>query len=335
LIVSHERHELPAPHPRGSVVSVGVFDGVHLGHQAILRGNLLRAREIGAQPTVVTFREHPKSVLLGRAPRTLTSLEHRLELFRRAGIEHTLVLTFDEELRQIPARDFATQVLVTGLGARKFVLGFDSKFGKDRQGTPEYLQSLGFDVEIAPKVKVAGRAVSSTAIREAVELGDLEQAAHMLGRPVAVYGDVVRGDALGRKLGFPTANLDLHHELRPPPGVYAGFARRVRYAGDPGAEARTRASLSAADDGRAFEREDRHPAVANIGFRPTLGGDPPEAPRVEVHLIDFEGDLYGESIELEFAARLRQEMRFPDVQALQIQIAADVEKARRLLAEQG
>jgi riboflavin kinase/FMN adenylyltransferase len=223
LIVSHERSGLPALPPGGSVVSVGVFDGVHLGHQAILRGNLIRARELGAQPTVVTFGQHPKSVLLGRAPRTLTSLEHRLELFRRAGIAHTLVLTFDEELRRIPARVFAEEVLVRELGARKFVLGFDSKFGKDREGTPEYLQSLGLDVEIAPKVKVAGRAVSSSAIREAVELGDLEAASRMLGRPVAVYGDVVRGDALGRELGFPTANLDLHHERRE--CAIAGVAR--------------------------------------------------------------------------------------------------------------
>lgn len=337
---------------------MGVFDGVHLGHQAILRGNLIRAREIGAQPTVVTFGQHPKSLLLGRAPRTLTSLAHRLELFRRAGIGHTLVLTFDEELRQIPARAFAEEVLVEGLGARKFVLGFDSKFGKDRQGTPEYLQSLGLDVEIAPKVKVAGRAVSSTAIREAVELGDLEQAARMLGRPVAVYGEVVRGDALGRELGFPTANLDLHHELRPPPGVYAGFARRVRYA-QPAPDASTprearpecgsrpdapqaihagsgkRAASPACappDEGLALELDQRHPAVANIGFRPTLGGAPTESARVEVHLIDFSGDLYGESMELEFTSLLRQERRFPDLQALKLQIAADVESARRILS---
>jgi riboflavin kinase/FMN adenylyltransferase len=331
LIVSYELSGLGVPDARGSVVSVGVFDGVHLGHQAILRGNVVRAGELGARPTVVTFRQHPKSVLLGRAPRTLTSLEHRLELFRRAGIEHTLVLTFDEALRQIPAREFAFDVLIEKLGARKLVLGFDSKFGKDRQGTPEYLQSLGLDVEIAPKVKVAGRAVSSTAIREAVELGDLEGAARMLGRRVAVYGDVVTGDAFGRELGFPTANLDLHHELRPPPGVYAGFARCVSYA------PRTEDTLTPNIEGpneRASPMQPRRPAVANIGFRPTLGGSPLDAPRVEVHVIDFDGDLYGQSIELEFAAFLRAEQRFPDVQALKTQIAADVDQARKILALQ-
>jgi riboflavin kinase/FMN adenylyltransferase len=318
VIVSYERRGLPPPPERGSVVSVGVFDGVHLGHQAILRGNVVRAKEISAQPAVVTFRQHPKSVLLGRAPRTLTSLEHRLELFRRAGIEHTLVLTFDDELRQITARDFVDDVLVSGLRARKFVLGFDSKFGKDRQGTPEYLKSLGLDVEIAPKVKIGGRPVSSTAIREAVELGDLAQAARMLGRPVTVYGDVVAGDRIGRELGFPTANLDLHHELHPPPGVYAGYARHADEAGP-------------RSDDRAASAQ-RIPAVVNIGFRPTLGAPPPDAPRVEVHLIDFEGDLYGKAIELEFVAFLRAEQRFADLAALRDRIAADVESARRLLA---
>ena len=320
MIVSYERRGVPPPSERGSVVSVGVFDGVHLGHQAILRGNVVRAKELAAQPTVVTFRQHPKSVLLGRAPRTLTSLEHRLELFQRAGIEHTLVLSFDDELRQVTARDFVDEVLVRDLRARKFVLGFDSKFGKDRQGTPEYLQSLGLDVEIAPKVKIGGRPVSSTAIREAVELGDLAQAARMLGRPVTVYGDVVAGDRIGRELGFPTANLDLHHELHPPPGVYAGFARRVERVG------RSR--------GDRDDRAPPFPAVVNIGFRPTIGAPPPETPRVEVHLIDFDSDLYGQAIELEFVAFLRAEQRFVDVHALRNQIAADVESARQILARE-
>jgi riboflavin kinase/FMN adenylyltransferase len=314
VIVSYERSGVPAPPPEGAVVSIGVFDGVHLGHAAILRENLARARELGARPTVVTFREHPKRILLGRAPRTLTSLEHRIELFRRAGVEHTVALTFDEELRDIPAARFAREFLIGALGARRFVLGFDSKFGKDREGTPEHLRELGCDVEVVPQVLVAGRAVSSTAIREAVELGDLDGAARMLGRPVAVYGDVVAGEALGRELGFPTANLDLHHELRPPAGVYACFARRISY-------------------GRDAEAPPRLPAVANVGFRPTVGGEKPELPRVEVHLIDFSGDLYGEFLELEFVARLREERRFAGLEALRDQIALDVEAGRRVLAE--
>ncbi|MBL8859257.1 MAG: bifunctional riboflavin kinase/FAD synthetase [Planctomycetes bacterium] len=300
--------------PNGSVVSIGVFDGVHLGHQEILARNCKRARALKARATVVTFQDHPKRLLLGRAPRTLTSLEHRLELFRRAGIEHTVALSFDEELRAIHAPRFVTDFLVENLDARAFVLGFDSKFGRDREGTPELLMQMGLDVEVVGQVQVGERAVSSTAIREAVELGDLAGAARMLGRPVAVYGEVVQGDHLGRELGFPTANLDLHHELRPPNGVWACRARRVRYTPEPVVE-------------RALD------AVTNIGFRPTITGEKPVSPRVEVHLLDFEGDLYGQYIELEFVAFLREEQRFPSLEALKAQIARDVLRAREVLAQ--
>ena len=318
MILTTDRHPLPrtgsaAESARGSVVSIGVFDGVHLGHQKILERNTSEARRLGARSTVVTFRDHPKRVLLGRAPRTLTSLEHRLELFRRAGVEHTVALTFDEELKSIPAETFAREFLVGALDARKFVLGFDSKFGRDRAGTPEWLARLGFDVEVVPQVTIGGRAVSSTAIREAVELGDLAGAARMLGRPVTVYGEVVAGDRLGRQLGFPTANLDLHHELRPPNGVWAVRASRVRYTP---------------------ERVVESPlaGVANIGFRPTVDGQRPEVPRVEVHLLDFQGDLYGEYLEVEFVAFLREERKFPSVEALRDQIRVDVATARASLS---
>ena len=293
------------------MVSIGVFDGVHLGHRAILDRNVAVARELGAVPTVVTFRRHPKRLLLGRAPRTLTSLEHRLELFRRAGIEHAVALTFDEELRSLPAEDFAREICSEGLGVERFVLGFDSKFGKDRRGTPELLQTLGYPVEVAEKVVVAGRAVSSTAIREAVELGDLEGAQRMLGRRVSVLGRVVRGRQLGRELGFPTANLDLHHELHPPPGVYATWAL---VPGD--------------EEGR------RLPSVTNIGFRPTVTADEPGGePRaqVEVHLLDFAEDLYGRPLEVEFVERLRGEERFDGLELLRAAIQRDVDRARGLL----
>lgn len=310
MIVSLSIADLPAPDRNGSVVSVGVFDGLHLGHAAILRTNVERARALGARPTVVTFQEHPKSVLLGRAPRMLTSLAHRLELFRRAGIGHCVALTFDEELRRVPAAEFARRVLVERLGARKLVLGFDSKLGRDREGTPERLRALGHDVEVVEQVLVGGRAVSSTAIREAVELGDLDGAERMLGRRVALYGDVVHGRHLGHRLGFPTANLDLHHELRPPTGVYAAFAR----------------VLDGAHEGAA------HGAVVNVGFRPTVEGERATTPLVEVHVLDFDRDLYGRHIEVEFVARLRDEQRFPNLDALRAQIAADVARSREVLA---
>lgn len=313
MIVSYEAPGIPAPPAGGAVVSIGVFDGVHLGHQAILAANVARSGVLRARPTVVTFRGHPKELLLGRAPRTLTTLPHRLALFARAGIEHSVVLTFDAGLRTTPVEDFARELLVRRLGLRALVLGFDNKFGRDREGTPERLAALGYDVEVVPKVMVDERAVSSTAIREAVELGDLASAQRMLGRRVSVFGEVVRGDELGRRLGFPTANLDLHHELHPPPGVYACLARRL-------------------GPGGSLEVRSCHPAVCNIGFRPTVAGERPARPTVEVHLIGFQGDLYGEHLELEFVRALREERRFPDLAALGAQIGRDVAAARELLA---
>ncbi len=322
MISSLERDGPFSPAPNGAVVSVGVFDGVHLGHQEILRKNVAAARELGARPTVVTFRQHPKTVLLGRAPRTLTSLEHRLELFRRAGIEHTVALTFDDALRAVPAAEFAHEFLVGTLHARRLVLGFDSKFGRGREGTPEFLVAQGLAVDVVGQVLVGERPVSSTAIREAVELGDLEAAAAMLGRPVAVYGEVVPGQKVGRRLGFPTANLDLHHELHPPTGVYAVRARVIRY---PGAHAGIHAGEPEVGPALA--------GVANIGFRPTIDAPRPETPRIEVHLLDFEGDLYGRHLELEFVRRLRPEQRFDGLPALRAQIALDVQEARNVLQQ--
>ncbi|MCC6405826.1 MAG: bifunctional riboflavin kinase/FAD synthetase [Planctomycetes bacterium] len=313
MITSFDRRDLPSPPPEGAVVSIGVFDGVHLGHRATLEANLVRSRALGARSTVVTFGRHPKHVLLGREPKTLTSLEHRLELFRRLGIEHAVVLTFDESLRSLEAERFVREFLLAELGARAFVLGFDSKFGRDRRGTAELLQALGLDVQVVGQVLVGGHAVSSTAIREAVELGDLEAARRMLGRRVSVLGTVVPGDALGRKLGFPTANLDLHHELHPPGGVYACWVRPIGDGGPLPATAQ---------------------AVANIGTRPTVDATA-SRPRVEVHVLDFAGDLYGRSLEVDFVARLRGEQRFAGVDELRAQIGRDIEAARGILADAG
>ncbi len=303
------------PSPHGAVTSVGVFDGVHLGHQSILDANIARSASLGAEPTVVTFAQHPKEVLLGRAPRTLTTVEHRLALFARSGISHVVVMTFDEQLRNTTADAFTESILQAGLDTRAFVLGFDSKFGKDRAGGPESLRALGHDVEIAKKVLVDQRAVSSTAIREAVELGDLAGAKAMLGRAVTIYGEVVHGEALGRRLGFPTANLDLFHELQPPHGVYACKAHIVPPP-----------SASGAPDPR--ERIGSYSAAANIGRRPTVAA-PGAAALVEVHLLDFDGDLYGQRIELEFVHRIRAEKTFSSLDELQRAIAADVEAARK------
>jgi len=289
---------------------VGVFDGVHLGHFHVLREVVNRAKQSDLHSVMVTFADHPKSVLIGRAPATVTSLEHRLLLFRRAGIDATLVLRFTAELRELSAEDFTRKYLLDGLGLRELVFGFDSKFGKDRSGNPESLrplsEALGFAITEVPPLRLNGRAVSSTFIREAVQLGDLENAAAMLGRPVSVLGTVVPGDQRGRELGFPTANLDLHHVLHPPRGVYAGLVRM------PGAE----------EPGLL-------PAVINLGVRPTFDGG---TEKVEVHLIDFHGDLYGQELEVYFLQAIRPESSFASADALRIQIQADLADARVILA---
>ncbi|MFQ5749013.1 MAG: riboflavin biosynthesis protein RibF [Planctomycetota bacterium] len=291
----------PSP-GRGCVLTLGVFDGVHLGHFMVLRKVMEQARSRGLEAAVVTFAGHPKEVLLGRSPATVTSLEHRLLLFERAGMETALVLEFTPELRQLAARDFLRQVLLKGLGARALVLGFDSKFGRDREGNAETLVPLlreaGVGLTVVSALRIGGRAVSSSAIREAVSLGELDRAAVMLGRPVSLLGTVVPGDGRGREIGFPTANLDLHHELRPPRGVYAALV---------------------------LVRGELRSGVVNIGKRPTFGGD---RTQVEVHLPGFQGSLYGEDLEVFFLGRLRGEVAFPDADALAERIHKDIAEAR-------
>ncbi len=295
----------------GSIVSIGVFDGVHVGHQAILSANVELAKAKGLTSTVVTFAGHPKQVLLGRAPKTLTTIAHRLALFERAGIEHTLVLEFTEELRSMSAREFLDTILLDGLQANTFLLGFDSKFGRGQEGSAAFLEAQGQSVQVVDRILARGRAASSTAIREAVELGDLVAASAMLGRRVSVLGNVVHGNALGRTMGFPTANLNLEHELHPPGGVYAGFARLI---GDP--------------NRRCF------PAMANIGHRPTVNSHVPQSGgMVEVHLIGMSEDLYGSQLEFEFVDRLREEQQFEGLDALKTQLEADRNATSDLLSE--
>ena len=290
---------------QGCVATVGVFDGVHLGHFMVLRRVVERARALGTRPVMVTFARHPKAVLLGHAPPTVTSLEHRLVLFERAGIETTLVLDFTEELRSLTAEQFVRRVLLDGLGLRELIFGFDSKFGRDRGGNPDSLRpladELGFGIEEVQPVALGERPVSSTFVREAVQLGDLKSAGRMLGRPVSLLGTVEPGDQLGRELGFPTANLRPHHELRPPFGVYAAMV---------------------------LHQEQLHPAVVNIGQRPSLAGD---EVRIEAHLLDFEGDLYQHVLEVFLLERLRPEREFASMDALRDAIAQDVATARERL----
>ena len=291
-----------------SVVVVGVFDGVHLGHQRLLHELLEMASQLHGVPTVVTFREHPDALLRGAAPPLLASIPHRLRLLRRAGVERVLLLDFDTQLRNFIAAEFARRILADGLHAVGLLLGYDSALGKNREGTPEHLRALGkdlgFGVRVATPFTVDGAPVSSTSIRGAITSGDLGSAHRLLGRWPSAFGRVVAGDGRGKTLGFPTANIEAETPVLPPNGVYA---------------------VEVLHDGELL------PGVANLGTRPTF--DQAATARVlEVHLLDFAGDLYGATIEVCFMAHLRGEQTFASPDELAAQIAVDIDRARALLA---
>ena len=298
---------------RRPVVTIGNFDGIHLGHQAILSTAVARARALSAPAVVYTFEPHPRKVLRPEsAPALLTTLEQKLELIAATGVDAVVLEPFTPEFARTAPDAFVRECLHARLAPREVYVGYDFHFGRDREGSMRLLTELGprlgFAVTIIPEVLVDGGDVNSTRIRESLAQGDPERAARLLGRPYTVRGRVVRGDERGRGLGFPTANLAPENEVLPAPGVYAGVLRLLD-AGDPAA-------------GTALR------AVANVGRRPTFAG---EALRAEAHALDWSGDLYGRRVELSFALRLREERRFEGAEALKRQIAADVDEARRRL----
>ena len=285
---------------RRTAVTLGVFDGVHVGHRYVIEQTNRLARERGGASVVVTFARHPRGVVDGTPPQLITSLPHRLRLFEQLGVDAVLTLDFDAAMRDTSPEDFARGIFHDALRADVVLLGWNGRFGKGGRGGFETLQRVGrefgFEARQAEQLMLGGEAVSSTAIRAAVLVGDLDRAARMLGRPVSVLGRVVEGDGRGRTLGWPTANLDLLHEVRPPRGVY-------------GAEV---------EDGDL-----RRFALVNIGVRPTF--KPPDGGLsslpaswesrdrddvIEVHLLDFTGDLYGRELEVRFLKRIRDERRF-------------------------
>ena len=291
-------------------LAIGVFDGLHRGHRAVIERALADAREAGGSTVVVTFDPHPARVLRPeKSPRLLTSTPHKLRLIRALGVRHILVIPFDTAFAATPPDTFIRQLAAAAKPLREICVGHQWSFGKGRAGNLEMLARLGaemgFEEVGVPAVEVDGRIVSSTLIRQAVEAGDLADAARLLGRDFTILGTVVEGMHLGRKLGFPTANLSAHNEQFPPDGVYAVEILR---------------------NGDAPRR-----GVANVGVRPTVtaaGGE-----RVlEVHLLDFDGALYGEDLEIIFRRFLRAEAKFPSLEALRAQIARDVEAARAALA---
>jgi riboflavin kinase/FMN adenylyltransferase len=291
-----------------TVATIGNFDGVHLGHRAILDRVRQRTRELGGQAVAVTFNPHPVKVLRPDVNLPLlTTQEQKLKLLAAAGLDAVVVLPFSLEFAALPAREFVKQYFCERLRAREVVVGHDYCFGRGREGNIDLLREMGalhgFTVQVVWAVEVQGAVVSSSLIRAMVRLGKVTEAGHLLGRPYGVAGRVVQGKGRGAKLlGVPTANLLTPNELLPASGIYATWVRR----------------------GDAI-----FPGVANIGTCPTFNN---AELSLEVHLLDFSDDLYGEPLEVQFVSRLREEQRFPSIEALAAQIHTDIAAARQALA---
>jgi riboflavin kinase/FMN adenylyltransferase len=301
------------PRPEGgTVVTIGAYDGVHLGHRELIRQVNLMARDRGAASAVVTFDRHPAMVVRPEsAPRLLSDLDQKLELLATTGVDYTLVIHFDEERSHESAEDFVTEVLVGCLATRAVVVGHDFHFGHGRKGNVPLLQAmgadLGFDVLGINLVtdNDSAEAVSSTRIRTLLIEGRVKEAAALLGRPHEVRGTVELGDKRGRELGFPTANVGVPAEIQlPADGIYAGWYERP--------------------DGSV------HPAAISLGRRPTFY-EHADMSLLEAYLLDFDGELYGERAKVRFVERLREEAKFDSVDALITQMGKDVDQARSLL----
>jgi riboflavin kinase/FMN adenylyltransferase len=307
MIVLRGLETVPDPRLASCVVTWGVFDGVHRGHQEVLATLTSWARGRGAPSVAITFDRHPAEVLRGVDVPLVCPLDVRLERIGACGVDATLVLSFSKAFAENSAETFVAEIIARRVGARAILLGHDSHFGKDRAGDFDMLRALGarigVEVRACEPLAWRGRPMSSSLVREAVAAGRLDDAAELLGRPFSLHGVVVAGDGRGRAIGVPTANVELRHKVRPPRGVYAV---RVPLAG----------------------RE--WPGVANIGVRPTVVENGRET--VEVHLLGWTGEpLYGRDLEVRFIARLRDERKFDGVDALKAQIASDIEAARGIL----
>jgi riboflavin kinase/FMN adenylyltransferase len=300
-------HNLRPVH-RGSVATIGNFDGVHLGHRAVFQRLLTKGRELGLPATVITFEPQPMEYFApDAAPARLTRLREKLAALADCGIEQVMLLHFGPKLAQMGAREFVRELLVEGLGARHLLVGDDFRFGRGREGDYHLLEEMGrengFSVEDLHTITHGEERVSSTRIREALGRGDLNLARHLLGRLYHICGRIGHGDKRGRTIGFPTANINLHRRVSPLRGVYAVMA-----------------------DGVAARP---WPGVANIGVRPTLDGEPRYL--LEVHLFDFTGDLYGWHVQVEFRLKLRDERKFGSFDELRTQIERDAAAARAYL----
>ncbi len=296
--------------PRGAVGTIGNYDGVHRGQQAILERVVARARAAGRDSAVITFDPHPLRVLQPEAaPPALTTAAQKRRLLAERGVDYLLVVRFTPEVAETPAERFVSEFLAGRLALAAVFVGRRFAFGRRREGDLALLERVGAAAGLetvgVDELTEEGSPISSTRVRQAVAAGRVEEAWRLLGRPFAVEGAVVRGDGRGREIGWPTANMETANELLPGDGVYA---TRIR----------------------AGPRQAARPAVTNVGVRPTVGEG--AARVVETHLLDFEGDLYGEEVEVGFERRLREERRFPSLDELSRQIGRDVEAAREYFA---
>lgn len=294
------------PRHRGCVATIGSFDGVHLGHRAILRQLSDAGRRLQLPTVVIIFEPQPHEFFSReRAPARLMRLREKIQALFASGVDRVLCLRFNQALRSLSAQEFVDRILLDGLGIRHLVVGDDFRFGCDRQGDFDFLQTAGvhsgFTVSDTCTLEVADERVSSTRIREALEVGDFHLAEQLLGRPYRITGRVGYGKQLGRQLGVPTANVQLSRYRSPLHGVFAITAQRA--------------------DGSA------HSGVANVGVRPTVSGSPRAI--LEVHLLDFSGNLYGERIEVEFHRKLREEQKFESIDKLRDQLQKDIAQAKQ------
>lgn len=292
------------PVPGPTALAIGNFDGVHCGHAALLNRLVDAAHGAGLPATILTFEPHPREFFApASAPARLTTLREKLELLADAGVAQVMVCRFNATFAALSAQQFVDRVLVNGLRTRHLIIGDDFRFGKGRAGDFAMLQAAGrlsgFGVESMGSVTLDGCRVSSSSVRQVLAAGDMEQAAALLGRPYVIDGSVRHGEKMGRQLGFATANIRIKHNPLPMSGVFAVEVSGV----------------------------DRHllPGVANLGIRPTVGG---VKPILEVHLFDFDRDIYGAHLSVRFVHKLRNEQRFPNLDALKAQIALDAVAAR-------
>ena len=291
------------------MATTGTFDGVHLGHKKILGQLVQTAHKVGGESVLLTFSPHPRLVLQPDAElKLLTSLEEKIGLLEQTGLDHLIIHPFTKEFSRTPSLEFVREILVNKIGVKQLVIGYDHHFGRNREGSFDHLKEFGpiygFEVEEIPALDIDAVNISSTKIRTALTEGNVELATTYLGHPYIIGGKVIKGDQIGRSIGFPTANLDINfqHKLIPADGVYAGY---VRLNGE------------------------HHKAMANIGRRPTVGIN---RRSVEIHLLDFEGDLYGQHLHFAVGHRLRDVMNFNGLDTLKMQLTIDKEDALSKLA---